>query len=82
MADRPPRHPARRNHQARTEGNSLIHHDVRMANLRCHHNRLVLADSAAAAMGNPWLNHHLWPVTKRAEGGPAPETGQVLGHRG
>jgi hypothetical protein len=53
-----------------------------MANLRCHHNRLVLADSAAAAIGNPWLNHHLWPVTKRAEGGPAPETGQVLGHRG
>lgn len=62
--------------QAHTEGNSLIHRDVRAANLWYHDDRLVLVDWASAVIGDPWLDHHLWLVALHAEGGPAPETGQ------
>ena len=62
--------------QAHTAGNSLIHRDVRAANLWCYDNRLVLVDWASAVIGDPWLDHHLWLVALHAEGGPAPETGQ------
>jgi hypothetical protein len=58
------------------EGDSLIHRDVRAANLWCHDGRLVLADWASAAIGDPWLDHHLWLVALHAEGGPMPEAGQ------
>ena len=61
---------------ARTEGESLIHRDVRAANLWCHQDRLVLVDWASAAIGDPWLDHHLWLVALHAEGGPPPDTGQ------
>jgi uncharacterized protein (TIGR02569 family) len=61
---------------APTEGDSLIHRDVRAANLWCHDGRLVLADWASAAIGDPWLDHHLWLVALHAEGGPAPDTGR------
>lgn len=65
------------------EGDSLIHRDVRAANLWCRDGRLVLADWASAAIGDPWLDHHLWLVALHAEGGPAPDTGQgphAIGH--
>ncbi|GAA4582320.1 hypothetical protein GCM10023194_16700 [Planotetraspora phitsanulokensis] len=62
--------------QAPTEGDSLIHRDVRAANLWCHGGRLVLADWASAAIGDPWLDHHLWLVALHAEGGPAPDIDQ------
>ncbi|MBP2706723.1 TIGR02569 family protein [Microbispora sp. RL4-1S] len=62
--------------EAPTEGDSLIHRDVRAANLWWHDGRLVLADWASAAIGHPWLDHHLWLVALHAEGGPAPELGQ------
>ncbi|GII54467.1 hypothetical protein Pth03_28560 [Planotetraspora thailandica] len=62
--------------EAPTEGDSLIHRDVRAANLWCHDSRLVLADWASAAIGDPWLDHHLWLVALHAEGGPAPDTDQ------
>ncbi|MEV4319111.1 hypothetical protein [Actinocrispum sp. NPDC049592] len=62
--------------QAPTEGDSLIHRDVRAANLWCQGDRLVLADWASAAIGDPWLDLHLWLVALHAEGGPAPEAGQ------
>ncbi|ETK35987.1 TIGR02569 family protein [Microbispora sp. ATCC PTA-5024] len=57
-------------------GDCLIHRDVRAANLWCHGGRLVLADWASAAIGDPWLEHHLWLVALHAEGGPAPDAGQ------
>lgn len=57
-------------------GTSLIHRDVRAANLWYQEGRLVLADWASAAIGDPWLDHHLWLVALHAEGGPAPEAGQ------
>jgi hypothetical protein len=47
---------------------------VRAANLWCHAGRLVLADWASSAIGDPWLDHHLWLVARHAEGGPAPDT--------
>ncbi|MEU7909463.1 hypothetical protein [Microbispora bryophytorum] len=62
--------------EAPTEGDSLIHRDVRAANLWCRDGRLVLADWASAAIGDPWLDHHLWLVALHAEGGPVPDTGQ------
>jgi hypothetical protein len=62
--------------EAPTEGGSLIHRDVRGANLWYHDGRLVLVDWASAAIGDPWLDHHLWLVAVHAEGGPAPEVGQ------
>jgi aminoglycoside phosphotransferase (APT) family kinase protein len=58
---------------APTAGESLIHRDVRAANLWCGNGRLVLVDWASAAIGNPWLDHHLWLVALHAEGGPAPD---------
>lgn len=61
---------------ARTEGSSLIHRDVRAANLWYQDGRLVLVDWGSAAIGEPWLDHHLWLVSRHAEGGPAPETDQ------
>jgi hypothetical protein len=61
---------------ARTAGDSLIHRDVRAANLWHHQNRLILLDWASAAIGDPWLDHHLWLVALNAEGGPAPEVRQ------
>ncbi|MEV4620751.1 hypothetical protein AB0J74_18825 [Asanoa sp. NPDC049573] len=68
---------------AHTEGDSLIHRDVCAANLWHHDGRLVLADWASAAIGDPWLDRHLWLVACHAEGGPAPESGQgpsAVGH--
>jgi uncharacterized protein (TIGR02569 family) len=62
--------------EAPTAGNSLIHRDVRAANLWCHNNRLLLADWASSTIGDPWLDHHLWLVALHAEGGPAPDLGQ------
>ncbi|MEU8175203.1 hypothetical protein AB0C14_20175 [Microbispora hainanensis] len=62
--------------KAPVEGDSLIHRDVRAANLWWHDGRLVLADWASAAIGDPWLDHHLWLVALHAEGGPAPDTDQ------
>ncbi|GAA4555505.1 hypothetical protein [Planotetraspora kaengkrachanensis] len=62
--------------EAPTEGDSLIHRDVRAANLWCRDGRLVLADWASAAIGDPWLDHHLWLVALHAEGGPTPDTDQ------
>ena len=62
--------------QAPVDGESLIHRDVRAANLWHRDGRLLLADWASAAIGNPWLDHHLWLVTLHAEGGPAPEANQ------
>jgi aminoglycoside phosphotransferase (APT) family kinase protein len=62
--------------QASTEGNHLIHRDVRAASLWRLNDRLVLVDWASAVIGDPWLDHHLWPVALHAGGGPAPETGQ------
>jgi uncharacterized protein (TIGR02569 family) len=59
--------------QAHIEGDSLIHRDVCAANLWYRDGRLVLADWASAAIGDPWLDHHLWLVACHAEGGPAPE---------
>ncbi|HEX5402810.1 MAG TPA: hypothetical protein VFX16_10990 [Pseudonocardiaceae bacterium] len=61
---------------APTAGESLIHRDVRAANLWHHDGRLILIDWASAAIGDPWLDHHLWLVALHAEGGPEPETGQ------
>jgi uncharacterized protein (TIGR02569 family) len=61
---------------APTAGESLIHRDVRAANMWCRDERLVLVDWAAAAIGNPWLDLHLWLVALHAEGGPTPETHQ------
>jgi uncharacterized protein (TIGR02569 family) len=68
---------------ARVEGGSLIHRDVCGANLWHHDDRLVVADWASAAIGDPWLDHHLWIVASHAEGGPRPETLQgphAVGH--
>lgn len=62
--------------EAPTAGGSLIHRDVRAANLWYHDGRLVLADWASAVIGDPWLDHHLWLVALHAEGGPAPDAGQ------
>jgi aminoglycoside phosphotransferase (APT) family kinase protein len=62
--------------QAPTEGASLIHRDVRAANLWHHDGRLLLVDWASAVIGNPWLDVHLWLVAAHAEGGPAPDAGQ------
>jgi uncharacterized protein (TIGR02569 family) len=61
---------------ARAEGDSLIHRDVCAANLWHHDGRLVLADWASAAIGDPWLDHHLWIVACHAEGGPVPDSVQ------
>ena len=61
---------------ARTAGESLIHRDVRAANLWRHDGRLVLADWGSAAIGEPWFDLHLWLVALGAEGGPAPSLGQ------
>jgi hypothetical protein len=61
---------------AQTTGDSLIHRDVHAANLWQHDNRLILLDWASAAIGDPWLDHHLWLVALNAEGGPAPEARQ------
>ncbi len=67
--------------EAHTAGASLIHRDVRAANLWHHEGRLVLADWASAAIGDPWLDYHLWRVALHAEGGPAPEDGpHAVGH--
>jgi len=69
--------------EAPTAGASLIHRDVRAANLWHHDGRLVLADWASAVIGDPWLDHHLWLVALHAEGGPVPEAGQgqhAVGH--
>jgi uncharacterized protein (TIGR02569 family) len=62
--------------EAPTAGASLIHRDVRAANLWYHGGRLALADWASAVIGDPWLDHHLWLVALHAEGGPTPDTGQ------
>jgi hypothetical protein len=62
--------------EAPAGGDSLIHRDVRAANLWWQDGRLVLADWAAAAIGDPWLDHHLWLVALHAEGGPVPEENQ------
>lgn len=62
--------------QASTTGDSLIHRDVRAANLWYHNQRLVLVDWASAVIGNPRLDLHLWLVSRHAEGGPAPDTDQ------
>ena len=59
--------------EAPTSGDSLIHRDVCAANLWYHDGRLVLADWGSAAIGDPWLDLHLWLVARHAEGGPAPE---------
>lgn len=64
--------------EAPTAGASLIHRDVRAANLWYREGRVVLADWASAVIGDPWLDLHLWLVAVHAEGGPAPETGQGL----
>lgn len=61
---------------AAIEGDRLIHRDVCAANLWYRDGRLLLADWASAAIGDPWLDHHLWLVALHAEGGPAPEAGQ------
>lgn len=61
---------------AHLEGGSLIHRDVCAANLWYHDDRLVLADWASAAVGDPWLDNHLWLVACHAEGGPAPDPHQ------
>ena len=68
---------------AHVEGDSLIHRDVCAANLWRRDGRLVLADWAAAAIGDPWLDHHLWIVACHAEGGPVPDSlrgPHALGH--
>jgi aminoglycoside phosphotransferase (APT) family kinase protein len=68
---------------AQTAGDSLIHRDVRAANLFHHGGRLVLVDWGSAAIGDPWLDHHLWLVAVHAEGGPVPEVHQgpyAIGH--
>jgi aminoglycoside phosphotransferase (APT) family kinase protein len=61
---------------APTSGGCLIHRDVRRANLWHRDGRLVLVDWGSAAIGDPWLDHHLWLVALHAEGGPTPEMGQ------
>lgn len=61
---------------APTSAESLIHRDVRAANLWCGDGRLVLVDWASAAIGDPWLDHHLWLVAVHAEGGPAPDAAE------
>ena len=62
--------------EAPVEGRSLIHRDVCAANLWRHDGRLVLADWGSAAIGDPWLDRHLWLVARHAEGGPAPDGDQ------
>lgn len=69
--------------EAPTAGASLIHRDVRAANLWFHGGRVVLVDWASAMIGDPWLDLHLWLVALHAEGGPAPDSGQgrhAVGH--
>ncbi|WP_344307137.1 hypothetical protein [Fodinicola feengrottensis] len=61
---------------APVEGDQLIHRDVRAANLWADAGRLVLVDWASAAIGDPWLDRHLWLVALHAEGGPPPESRQ------
>lgn len=62
--------------EAPTAGDSLIHRDVRAANLWRHDGRLLLVDWAVAAIGNPWLDYHLWLVELHTEGGPPPDDQQ------
>jgi aminoglycoside phosphotransferase (APT) family kinase protein len=61
---------------APTAGQALVHLDVHAANLWHQNGRLVLVDWAAAAVGNPWLDHHTWLMFLHAEGGPPPEAQQ------
>jgi aminoglycoside phosphotransferase (APT) family kinase protein len=60
----------------------LVHGDVHGANLCCLAGRLVLADWATAAAGNPWFDTRSWLVAMAAEGGPPPDERQGPGAAG
>ncbi len=65
--------------RARCSGSQLVHGDVHAGNLCYRDGRLVLADWATAAAGNPWCDIHSWLVTMAAEGGPPPDERQGPG---
>jgi hypothetical protein len=69
--------------QAGRSGDRLVHGDLHAANLCYHQDRLVLADWATAAAGDPWFDTHDWLVALAAEGGPPPDERQgpgAVGH--
>jgi hypothetical protein len=63
--------------EAVTEGDALLHMDVRSDNLCLRDGRAVLIDWNWACVGDPRFDLAAWLPSLEAEGGPAPET--ILG---
>jgi hypothetical protein len=58
---------------ARIEGSSVLHFDVRSDNLCLVDGRAVLVDWNHACIGNPLVDTAAWLPSLQTEGGPAPE---------